>query len=88
MSWVERLESGRHRAVYRDPDDRKRSKTIDKKADAKKWLAEKVLSDAVEEGLLLVNPCRRTNDARGRVETCLGWGRVLPGLIEELLCVH
>ena len=46
MSWVERLESGRHRAVYRDPDDRKRSKTFDKKADAKKWLAENVADQA------------------------------------------
>lgn len=39
MSWVETLPNGRHRAVYRDPDGRKLSKSFDKKADAKKWIA-------------------------------------------------
>lgn len=38
-SWVESLPSGRYRAVYRDDSDRRHSKSFDRKADAKKWLA-------------------------------------------------
>jgi integrase len=39
MSWVEKLPSGRHRAVYRDAEDKRWSKTFEKKADARRWLA-------------------------------------------------
>ena len=39
MSWVERLPKGRHRAVYRDPERRRLSKTVDRKADIKQWSA-------------------------------------------------
>ena len=39
MSWLERLDSGRVRAVYRDDDGRRRSKTFDRRAEAKAWLA-------------------------------------------------
>ena len=39
MSWLEKLESGRVRAVYRDEEGRRRSKSFDRRADAKVWLA-------------------------------------------------
>ncbi len=39
MSWVEKLDSGRVRAVYRDEAGRRRSKTFDRRAEAKAWLA-------------------------------------------------
>jgi len=36
MSWVERCPSGGWRAAYRDPDGRRRSRTFDIKAAAKR----------------------------------------------------
>lgn len=39
MSWVEKLDSGRVRAVYRDDEGRRRSRTFDRRAEAKAWLA-------------------------------------------------
>jgi len=39
MSWLEKLDSGRVRAVYRDDDGRRRSRTFDRRAEAKAWLA-------------------------------------------------
>lgn len=39
MSWVEKLASGRFRAVYRDDAGGRHSKTFDKRATAKAWLA-------------------------------------------------
>lgn len=39
MSWVEKTDGGRHRAVYRDDAGRRHSKVFAKKADAKVWLA-------------------------------------------------
>ena len=39
MSWVESLPSGRYRAVYRDDDDRRHSKSFDRNPDTKAWLA-------------------------------------------------
>ena len=39
MTWLEKLESGRVRAVYRDDEGRRRSKTFDRRGDAKAWLA-------------------------------------------------
>jgi integrase len=39
MSWLEKLDSGRVRAVYRDDEGRRRSRTFDRRADAKAWLA-------------------------------------------------
>lgn len=39
MSWIETLDSGRYRAVYRDETGRRRSRTFLRKSDAKGWLA-------------------------------------------------
>lgn len=39
MSWVEKLDSGRFRAVYRSPEGQRFSKTFDRKSLAKTWLA-------------------------------------------------
>ena len=39
MTWLEKLDSGRLRAVYRDDEGRRRSKSFDRRAEAKAWLA-------------------------------------------------
>jgi integrase len=39
VSWIETLDSGRYRAVYRDETGKRRSKSFDRKADARDWLA-------------------------------------------------
>jgi integrase len=39
MSWVEKLDSGRYRAAYRDEHGQRFSKTFDRRGDAKAWLA-------------------------------------------------
>ena len=39
MSWVEKLHSGRHKAVYRNGPGQRFSKTFAKRADARRWLA-------------------------------------------------
>lgn len=39
VSRVEKLDSGRVRAVYRDDEGRRRSRTFDRRAEAKAWLA-------------------------------------------------
>lgn len=38
VSWLEKLDSGRVRAVYRDDDGRPRSRSFDRRAEAKAWL--------------------------------------------------
>src|SRR5690242_973885 len=39
VSWVEKLDSGRYRGVYRDADGRRRSRTFERRALATAWLA-------------------------------------------------
>lgn len=39
MSWIEKLDSGRYRGVYRDGDGQRRSKTFGRRAEANAWLA-------------------------------------------------
>lgn len=39
MSWIRDLDNGRYQAIYRDGAKRQRSKTFDRKKDAKDWLA-------------------------------------------------
>jgi integrase len=39
VSWLEKLDSGRVRAVYRDETGKRRSRTFDRRAEAKAWLA-------------------------------------------------
>ena len=39
MSWIRDLDNGRYQAVYRDGRKRQRSRTFERKKDARAWLA-------------------------------------------------
>jgi hypothetical protein len=47
-TWIRTTDTGRHRACYRDPSGATRSKTFDRKGDAKGWLAQQTVS--IQEG--------------------------------------